>query len=155
MTPRALLTLVGAIALSGGAAGWLTAPSPAAPALSARAHFEAPQHMGERAGAARERFAALGYGQEPPPAAEPEGPPPPDIAVLFRRDLTAIQETASGRVVVIIDSNADFRRRSIGVGGVYQDGWRVAAISEQSVELRRRRETRSVGFFDEVVDPPQ
>ena len=74
-------------------------------------------------------------------------PPPPDVAVRFRRDLTAIEETPAGPVVWIVDAAEGSSRRAIRAGGVYADGWRVTAITPRAIELRRRAETRRVLTF--------
>ena len=132
-------------------AGWLTAPTPQNSAHARASVFAPPHHTVERAAAARTRFAALGL--LPPPPPEPSQPPPPDIAVVFRRDLSAIEQTRRGYQVWVVDLNQERGRRSIRVGGVYQDGWRVASIRPQSVELRRRGELRRVAVFDLPTDP--
>lgn len=131
--------------------GWLTATPPrdddtrAGPSASA---FDV-QHDGARAAAARDRLRALGLGQVYAPASEtPAAPPPPDVAILFRRDLTAVEQTPRGPIVWVVDLNQTHGRRAIRVGGVYQDGWRVSAIRPQAIELRRRRERRDIAVFD-------
>jgi len=144
-----LLLLTGGV-LGGLGLGWLTAPTPEAAATAA---FEAPAvvHAGLEAGDAHERLDALGLA--PPPIVD-TGPPPPDIAVLFRRDLTAIEERAGAHMVWIVDFAQPHQRRALRVGDIYQDGWRVARIGPQSVQLRRRREVRTVDAFAlPVIEP--
>lgn len=117
------------------------------------------RHDGELAGEAGERFASLGYGRtavrETSDVTVAPPPPPPDITVLFRRDLTAIEQTPRGPMVWIVDLAQFSGRRAIKAGGVYQDGWRVAAISTQFIELRKRREVRRVAVFDAPQDEVQ
>ena len=146
--------LMGA-ALGGGLLlGWLTAVPQRTPRGSENATVISPRHGGAAAGAAGERLAALNYagGAEAEVYVEEAPPPPPDVAVLFRRDLTAIEQTPSGPIAWIVDLNQMVGRRGLRRGDVYQDGWRVSAIREQVIELRRRRELRRVETF---VPPPE
>jgi hypothetical protein len=144
-----LLLLAGGV-LGGLGLGWFTAPSPDANPASS---FEPPAvvHASVEAADARQRLTRLGLA--PPPEVN-AAPPPPDIAVLFRRDLTAIEERGATRIVWIVDYAQTSQRRALRVGDVYQDGWRVRRIGQQSVELRRRREVRTVdAFAPPVIDP--
>ncbi len=144
-----LFLLAGGVA-AGLGLGWLTASTPE-PASSPIVDAVTLAHAGVEAGAARERLEALGLA--PAPVVE-TGPPPPDIAVLFRRDLSAIEERATGRIAWIVDFTQTYRRRALRVGDIYQDGWRIARIAPQSVELRRRREVRNVDTFAlPVIEP--
>ncbi len=140
-----------AASLVGGlAAGWFTAVRAPATAASDQAlSWAAPHHGGESIGAARERLTALGYGAAEVIASDEvfQAPPPPDIAILFRRDLTAIEQRAEGPLAWIVDFTQPTGRRGLKPGDVYQDGWRVSTVSEQIIELRRRRETRRVAVF--------
>jgi hypothetical protein len=77
-----------------------------------------------------------------------ETPPAPDIAQLFRRDLTAIEQGSGPAQALIVDYAQPSGRRRLRVGDIYQDGWRIARIAPQQIELRRRRETRSVAVFE-------
>lgn len=144
-----LLLLAGSIA-GGLGLGWLTAPSPEA---EAHEGFEAPAIVfaGVEAGEARDRLDALGLA--PAPVID-TGPPPPDITVLFRRDMTAIEQARGRHVVWIVDLAQPHRRRALRVGDSYRDGWRVARINPQSVQLRRRREVRTVDAFALPVSEP-
>lgn len=137
-----------ALAVLGGLGlGWLTtvhtggegAPAPPA-AIEVR-------HAGAEIGVARQRLAELGVGLEAAVEEELELAPPIDVAVLFRRDLTAIEQRGDGAVAWIVDFSQDYGRRGLRVGDVYQDGWRVTRIETQHIELRRRREVRRVAAF--------
>lgn len=147
---RAQVLLLAAGVVGGLGVGWLTAPVPevsAPPTLGAVTLV----HARIEANDARKRLDRLGLA--PPPVVEAP-PPPPDIAILFRRDLTAIEDREAGRVVWIVDYAQTHQRRALRVGDVYQDGWRVARINAQSVELRRRREVRSIDAFAlPVIEP--
>lgn len=144
-----LLLLAGGV-LGGLGLGWVTAPTPEADGVRL---VEPPAvvHASGEAAEARDRLTRLGL--MPPPEVE-YAPPPPDIAVLFRRDLTAIEERGTTRIVWIIDYTQTYQRRALRVGDVYQDGWRVRRIGPQSVELRRRREVRTVDAFAPPVSEP-
>jgi hypothetical protein len=142
-----------AAALGGGLVlGWLTAVTPRTPTESENAAGASPRHGGVAAGAAGERLSALNYAAAAEVYVEEAPPPPPDVAVLFRRDLTAIEQTPSGPIAWIVDLNQMAGRRGLRRGDIYQDGWRVSAIREQVIELRRRREVRRVETF---VPPPE
>lgn len=137
----------------GGLVGWLSTPQIAAPSTGVAPIIPRLVHAGADAAIAREKFVGLGFGAEPVFTADvaPE-PAPPDVAVLFRRDLTAIETGSAGTVVWIVDFTQSFGRRALKVGDVYQDGWRVTAIGPQSVELRRRRESRRIQVFELPVE---
>jgi hypothetical protein len=148
---RAQLILLVAGVAGGLTAGWLTAPRAEAGAPRAAAATPAIAHAGVEAREARERLTRLGF-VAPPPIET--APPPPDVAVLFRRDLTAIEERANGRVVWIVDFTQTYRRRALRVGDIYQDGWRVSRIGPQSIDLRRRRDVRTIRVFaPPTMDP--
>lgn len=140
---KAQLLLLAAGLAGGMGIGWLTAPTPT-PVEREAARVPAIIHGGRDAQTARQALAELGLAPPPETAYEP---PPPDIAVLFRRDLTAIEERAGRRVVWIVDYAQTYRRRALRVGDVYQDGWRISRIGAQRVELRRRREVRAIDAF--------
>lgn len=147
---RAQLILLAAGVIGGLGIGWFTAPTPDVaepPALSAVRLA----HARDEASVARQRLDRLGLA--PPPFVE-AAPPPPDIAILFRRDLTAIEDRPAGRVVWIVDYAQTHQRRALRVGDIYQGGWRVSRINVQSVELRRRREVRLIDAFAlPVIEP--
>lgn len=146
---RAQLILA-AVGIAGGLGlGWLMTPSPETHA--ATMVTPAIVHAGAEARAARARFEQLGLA--PPPQLD-TGPPPPDIAVLFRRDLTAIEDVNGGRVAWVVDFTQAFQRRALRVGDVYQDGWRISRIGVQSIDLRRRREVRTIDAFALPVSDP-
>lgn len=144
---RALFLLC--VALAGGAGiGWLTAHSVGAPEGARAPALAGPEHAGADARRARERLAQLVPAVPENLEEALEAPPPPDIAVLFRHDLTAIERRPEGSIAWIVDFTREFGRRGLKVGDVYQDGWRVSAIGAQTIELRRQSELRRVGVFE-------
>ncbi|MGE0741134.1 MAG: hypothetical protein AB7O98_07305 [Hyphomonadaceae bacterium] len=155
---NATFVLVSSVAVAGLVVGWFTAAPIAA---QANQNYDISvvrvQNGGALAARAGERFVALNLAPEPEVAfdAPPAPPPPPDIAVLFRRDLTAIEVTNSGVVAWVVDMRQPTLRRRIAPGEAYQDGWVVASISEQNIELRKRRETRQIAVYaPPVYDNP-
>lgn len=154
------------VAIAGGLGlGWLlTPPEDVGPGerVRAPAGLAEVKHGGEALGASARRLAALGLDM-PEAAPEPEtGEPsePPtdpapseDIARAFRRDLTAIEQTASGPVAWIIDLNASHGRRALAKGEEYADGWRVASLDGQTIELRRGGDARRIVVFELPPDP--
>lgn len=144
---RRVFLLLAAAVMGGLALGWFTAGLPAvSPRAEPDVAVAAPVHAGIAAHAAGERISQLSFVL--PPAVEVAPPPaPPDIAILFRRDLTAIEQTPAGLVVWVVDLNQPNGRRGLKIRDIYQDGWRVSAITPQSIELRRRREVRHVDVF--------
>lgn len=150
MTRRALISVAAALA-AGLGLGWVSAmpihTAPEAETAAALAQFS-PLHGGAAAGAARDRLAALGYGVTADAAQETAPPPPPDIAVLFRRDLTAIEHTPTGPIVWIIDASQAAGRRALRPRAIYQDGWRLSAVRGQVIELRRGAEVRHIDVFN-------
>lgn len=145
---KAQLILLVAGITGGLATGWLIAPQ--SESASAAAETALPQivHAGAEASSARERLARLGLVAPREAVTEP---PPPDIAVLFRRDLMAIEDRGGRRIAWIVDFTQTYQRRGLRVGDVYQDGWRVSRIGAQSIDLRRRREVRTVSAFAPVA----
>lgn len=151
MNRRVLYLLAGGVLLGAGA-GALSATPPRAPAPPNDARTLAPAHGGSVAARAAERLASVSFAAPPPAEAPEPPPPPPDIAVTFRRELTAIERTSSGPVVWVVDWNQASGRRAIHRGGEYRDGWRVAEIGNQTVELRKRTESRRIELY---APPPE
>lgn len=75
-----------------------------------------------------------------PASTAPMGPPPEDVSIRFRRDVTAVLTNGEPHIVL-----AGGRR--VGRGDVYQDGWRLRDISSQTAVLARGRETRNINLF--------
>lgn len=71
--------------------------------------------------------------------------PRPDIAEVFRRELSAVVTEDSGQPAVVLATEGGFKR--IAVGGVYREGWRVQEIAPDAVKLVRRREVRRVAVM--------
>ena len=83
-----------------------------------------------------------------PPDEATATPPPPDVAVLFRRDLTAIEQRSDGMTAWIVDYTQPYGRRSLRRGDSYREGWRISAIEPQMIELRRRQQIKRIAVFD-------
>lgn len=100
-------------------------------------------------GAAQFAFRALHPATPEPTAADmaAEPVPEPDIGDLFRADVTAVLVEKGRRVVVIVDPGAPKGRRTLRVGARYRDGWKVRAIDDSAIELRRAGETRRIDLF--------
>jgi len=101
---------------------------------------------------ARETLAAAAFFfRTPTPPVEtstPDAAPiEPDVAATFRSALTALVDERGRRVAVIVDASAPSGRRTLRVGSAFANGWRVARIAEDGVELRRRGEVRFVSAF--------
>lgn len=99
-------------------------------------------------GSAQFAFRAL-HPPEPPPAPlELEAAPiEPDIAEVFRTDVTAVLVEKGRRVVVIVDPSAPKGRRTLRVGAAYRDEWIVRAIDDGAIELRRGGDVRRIDLF--------
>lgn len=76
--------------------------------------------------------------------AKPKRPPAPDVAVQFRRDVSAVLLGAAGPVLIMVDPGSATQRRVLRVGERYRDGWVVEDVDTQTVLLRRRQEIRTV-----------
>lgn len=148
--------IVSGVLAAGFGAGWITAQvgATSGPGGPSGIELGAVRHGGALAGNAVNRLQTLAPADDSV-VAEQAPPPPPDIAELFRRDLTAIETGARGRTVLVVDDLSPALRRRIRPGELYKDGWVVSAISDQSIELRRRRERRQVAVFGpSVVNEP-
>lgn len=146
MTRHSLIVLAAAV-FGGLSLGLATAITPHGATARSADEQVTPRHGGELARAAAERLQTLAFVVPPTVESVAEAPRPPDIAVLFRRDLTAIEQSAAGPVAWIVDLNRENGRRGLRRGDIYQDGWRIAAVRRQSVDLRRGEETRRVDLF--------
>jgi hypothetical protein len=147
--------LVGAaLSALAGATGWLTAPRASFDTnpVSVAAPYSVDYIRGEY-GRARDVLGRVGFVSVAEDIPEVAPPPPPDIAHLFRRDLTAIETRRDAPVVWVVDFSQPYGRRGLRVGDIYQDGWRVAAIEPQAIVLRRRRESRRVEAFAPAPEP--
>jgi hypothetical protein len=159
-----LVCAAAALALAG---GWLTAQVEHTATLqrsNERSGATGLDPNGKTVGRAGERFARIGArsddiatdGGEPADDMVQESiPVEQDIAVTFRRDLTAIERMSLGLIVWVVDLNQASGRRALAIGDIYQDGWRVAGIDSQMVELRRGRDNRRIGPFDAVEPASQ
>jgi hypothetical protein len=106
---------------------------------------EAVRYLSGVTGAPVVTAAAPPSGPIPAPAIR-VGPPPEDVSVTFRRQVTAVLTNGDPHIVLA-------GGRKIGRGEVYQDGWRVRDISSQRAVLTKGRETRNIDLFS--APPPQ
>lgn len=85
----------------------------------------------------------------PVPPPPPPPPPPPDVAITFKAALRAISrdEAGDGYQAIVRDiAQPGPQTIAMSVGDVF-DGWRIGAISADTVTLQRGRETRVVRLF--------
>lgn len=150
------LVITAALSVFGAVGGWIAAPPiEVAPDPVGVTRTPSIDNLRDDYARARALLGRLSFMDEGEEVAVVEAPPPPDIAQLFRRDLTAIENRADGAIVWVVDFTQQFGRRGLRVGDVYQDGWRVAAIEPQAIVLRRRRERRRVDAFVLAPEPNQ
>ncbi|MFN7324494.1 MAG: hypothetical protein ACK5SM_07100, partial [Sphingomonadales bacterium] len=72
----------------------------------------------------------------PPPQVDP-GPSAEEIAGQLSRTIAAVKRSNGVASLVVIDT-ANGIRRTLKVGDLYRDGWRVALIDTRSVTLARK-----------------
>lgn len=155
--------LVGAAAAAAFAGGALVAPALAPHSADGSVVVAAARPIAvtdgadaaaEALGSAQFAFRAL-HPPEPPPAPLDMEPAPiePDIAEAFRADVTAVLVEKGRRVVVIMDPSAPKGRRTLRVGATYRDGWKVRAIDDGAIELRRRGDVRRIDLFAPPPSP--
>lgn len=95
-----------------------------------------------------------GAPRPPPRAVKPVAlPAPPDVGLLFRRQISAVVRRDGGLGVLLVDSTGETRQtRLLKVGDVYMGSWRLAALTPDEAVLRDGREERRVALF---VPPSQ
>jgi hypothetical protein len=151
--PKPQWVLVAALAvLAAMAAGWWSAGpgSDAATVQAVRVNPPEVDKPGWQAMAAA-RYLAAHPGQPPKPVvaakaapAKPAGPPPLDIAVVFRGDLTAlVGSPAAPRLLMASLGPKHLLRR----GSLYGEHWRLASLSGEDVVLKRGSEERRISLF--------
>jgi hypothetical protein len=157
MTPFRQTAVMGVVALAATfSAGWLLHPTDAAPSrpyLAPKAQVPAVEvsprlldRMAMLDGPDALETVALDAPLEAPLAV-------PDVSEAFREDLAAIEQTETGPVVWLVDLDQLSGRRGVRTGELYKDGWRVARITPQQIELRRRRELRQIAVFNGPAMP--
>jgi hypothetical protein len=152
MKPKIASLLAGsAAAFALGYVAASLAPAPAAAPLARSTSDVDVVHAGRRIAAAAFELRTL---HAPSPksapvldASAPIAPPEPDVAETFRRDLSAIVWRKGRPNAVIVDASARSGRRVLAIGSVYRDGWKVRAISDSTIELKRRRDVRRIDIF--------
>ena len=97
-------------------------------------------------------FVAL-HPPPPPPAPPPKPvpPPPPDVSVVFRKALTAV---LPGPGAIVADYQQGRRVvRTLHIGDIYVDGWKLTALTRREALLTKGREQRRVTFFSTTPPP--
>lgn len=152
MTPggQSAAVMFGAL-LTAFSLGWIIQPTVSVPRRPFPAATAEARSPGVSAGILG-RIAALDGVNAPDTSALPTPALPaaaaPDIASVFRAELAAIEQTATGPVAWVVDLNQLSGRRAVRPGEPYKDGWRVTAIGSQVVELRKRGQSRQVSVFE-------
>lgn len=104
---------------------------------------------GAGAASAAEYLAGLNAPPPPPPAPPavikasapvPIGPPPIDIGVQFRNEVSAVRTGSQPHIILA-------GGRTIAEGQAYRDGWSVRSLTPQTAVLGKGRETRAVNLF--------
>jgi hypothetical protein len=148
----ALLAVALAVAI-----GWATGRPPSSPLTVTRVSTERPLQMlpnpNEAPQASLDAFAhALGPSPAPPtPVTEgappkPAPPPEPDVAGIFRRQLTAVVEQADGRLAVLLADEGP--SRMLKPGQDFMAGWKLQSVSMNQAVLARGRDRRVIALFD-------
>jgi hypothetical protein len=103
--------------------------------------------------AALDSFAqALGPSPAPPrPAAEaapprPVPPPEPDVADIFRRQLTAVVGQGDGPLAVLLAGEGP--SRLLRPGQAFMAGWTLKSVEMNQVVLARGRQRKTIALFD-------
>jgi hypothetical protein len=124
---------------------WRPSLPPVFVAAPRRQHVPELQKPGVGVNGAARYFAEL---HPPPVAPKPPSipkPPPPDVATLFRQNLEAI---VPGPQVIVSDMSKGRRiSRTLRIGDVYLQGWRLTSLTRRDAVLRRGRDERHVMFF--------
>lgn len=83
-----------------------------------------------------------------------QGPSPEDIAGQLSRTIAAVKRSNGVASLIVIDSVTGVRR-TLKVGDMYRDGWRVALIDSRSVTLARKSAKVAVplGFASRTASP--
>jgi hypothetical protein len=83
----------------------------------------------------------------PPPPAPP--PPAPDIAPIFRRQVSAVIDQGSDGLAVLLRNSGGEggASRLLKLGDRFDGGWRLIGLSSNEAVLQRGRETRRVSLF--------
>lgn len=81
----------------------------------------------------------------PSPTPAPTIETPLDISDLFRSEVSAVVGSGAARRVLLSHPEVYGRAgRSLRIGDVYQDGWKIVSLTPKAVGLARNGETRLV-----------
>ena len=153
-----LLTLAVLAGLGAFAIGWATGRPPEDLLAVRRMSAERPMAMlpnPNEASASVLDGLASALGPSPPPP-KPEGepvhvapvkPPEPDVAGIFRRQLTAVvAQGADGKLAALLSDEGP--ARMLRPGDVFMAGWRLTSLTMGEAVLGRGRERKSIALFD-------
>lgn len=129
--------------IAGAIIGWVASIPPRAGAVGPALRVSVPafEREGVQLAMAAGQLRAMGLAAPPVSTEADEAVvAETDIAAEFRRDLTAIVRGPTGTVVWLVDSENRQLRRALRRGGVYRDEWRLAAVRDQEIVLRREGE---------------
>lgn len=156
---KALLFALAVLAgLGAFAVGWSTGRPPADLLAVRRMSAERPMAMlpnpNEASASALDGLASA-LGPSPPPP-RPEGepvrlapvkPPEPDVAGIFRRQLTAVvAQGPDGKLAALLSDEGP--ARMLKPGDVFMAGWRLASLTMGEAVLGRGRERKVISLFD-------
>lgn len=152
-----LAVLVGAAAF---AIGWATGHPPAELLAVRRVSAERPMAMlpnpNEASVASLDGLAAA-LGPSPPPP-RPEGeaahvapakPPEPDVAGIFRRQLTAVVSGSDGKLAALLSDEGP--ARMLKPGQQFMLGWKLTSLSMGEAVLGRGRDRKTIALFDPAL----
>lgn len=138
------------------ALGWATGRTPSASLTVTRVSGERPLQVlpnpNEAPQASLDAFAeALGPSPAPPKATvegappKPAPPPEPDVAGIFRRQLTAVVEQDGKLAVLLADEGPS---RMLKVGQPFMAGWKLQGVSAGQAVLARGRERKTIALYE-------
>lgn len=156
---RALLVTLAVLAgLGAFAIGWATGRPPSDLLAVRRVSAERPMAMlpnPNQASASALDGLAAALGPSPPPP-RPEGeaihvapvkPPEPDVAGIFRRQLTAVvAQGPDGRLAALLSDEGP--ARMLRPGEMFMAGWRLTSLTMGEAVLGRGRERKVIALFD-------
>lgn len=155
---KALIAAVAVLAgLAAFAIGWMTGHPSAGLVVARRAASERPLAVLPNpnevsAGSLDGLAAALGPSPPPPKAAgepvavKPAKPPEPDVAGIFRRQLTAVVAQEDGKLAALLSDEGP--ARMLRPGQVFMAGWKLTSLTMGEAVLGRGRERKTIALFD-------
>lgn len=155
---RALLAATAVLAgLLAFAVGWMTGHPVSGLVVARRAASERPLAMlpnpSEASAASLDGLAAALGPSPPPPKAvdeaaviKPAAPPEPDVAGIFRRQLTAVVAQGDGKLAALLSDEGP--ARMLKPGQVFMAGWKLTSLTMGEAVLGRGHERKTIALFD-------